>query len=68
MVDSVIRHSRDHAPYPASRIFNVTFSAWGQMNMAVEDGLPSGFSAIDSDVESCDSGVLALNKRFRLAD
>ena len=48
---------RDDPPNPATRILNISDSTGKQVNMAVEDRLPSRLTHVDPDVESRDLGV-----------
>ena len=68
MIESIISFSWDDISDPASRLFNIIFSAWDEVNVAVEDRLSSGFPIIDSDIEAAHFGVFLFNKRLGSID
>ena len=47
-------HTRDHTPDATSRINNITFSAWDQMYVGMEDCLTSRYFFVDTTIEACD--------------
>ena len=67
-IKSIIPLSWDYISDSASRLFNIIFSAWDQMNVAVENCLPGGFASIDSDIEAAHFGIFLFNKRLGFID
>lgn len=62
----VIAFARDQVPNTASRILNVALPTGDQMNVAVEDGLPSGGSCIHTDVEPFNRCVFLDDERLQV--
>jgi hypothetical protein len=55
--------SRHHAPDAAARVVHVSQPSRDQVNMAVEDGLPSSRAAVDPDVEAWNGTVTFASAR-----
>lgn len=48
----------DNPSHPAFRVVYITIPSRDQVNMAVEDGLPCGFTSVNADVKSRDARVV----------
>jgi hypothetical protein len=44
--------SPDHVPHPAPGILHITWPTRDQMDVAVEDRLPSSFAGVDAHIEA----------------
>lgn len=67
-IESVISLSWDYISDSAPRLFNIIFSAWDEMNVAVEGRLPGRFPIIDPDIKAAHFGIFLFDKLFGFID